>query len=101
MSMLTPDKITGIFCIADDFCKEYAQEVKKHQTLPSHGKKICNRACDMSDSEIIIIMLCFHFGFISQVFILPFCQKLRTRRHHNISAGRGIFCSEYLKKLFP
>jgi len=31
MSMLTPDKITEIFCIADDFCKEFAQEVKKHQ----------------------------------------------------------------------
>ena len=27
--MLTPDKITEIFCIADDFCKEFTQEVKK------------------------------------------------------------------------
>ena len=34
MSMLTPDKITEIFCIADDFCKEFAQEVKKHQLRP-------------------------------------------------------------------
>jgi len=25
--MLTPGKITEIFCIADDFCKEFAQEV--------------------------------------------------------------------------
>ena len=28
--MLTPDKITEIFCIADDFCKKFAQEVKKN-----------------------------------------------------------------------
>ena len=27
--MLTKDKITEIYCIADDFCKESAQEIKK------------------------------------------------------------------------
>jgi hypothetical protein len=27
--MLTPDKITEIFCIIDDFCKEYATEISK------------------------------------------------------------------------
>ena len=37
--MLTRDKITGIFCIADDFCKEFAQEIKKLQMLPEDGKK--------------------------------------------------------------
>ena len=26
--MFTPDKITEIFCIADDFCKEFDQEIK-------------------------------------------------------------------------
>jgi hypothetical protein len=26
--MLTPDKIIEIFCIADDFCKEFEQEIK-------------------------------------------------------------------------
>jgi hypothetical protein len=36
--------------------------VKKHQTLPCHGKKSRNRHCVMSDSEIITILLCFHFG---------------------------------------
>jgi len=39
--MLTPNKITEIFCIADDFCKEFAQEVKKtnfvRMTVPSAG----------------------------------------------------------------
>ena len=28
--MLTHDKITEIYCIADDFCKEFAQEIKKY-----------------------------------------------------------------------
>ena len=37
--MLTNDKITEIFCIADDFCKEFAQEFKKFKMLPEDGKK--------------------------------------------------------------
>lgn len=60
--MLTKDKLTEIFCIADDFCKEYASEVKKHQLAPIDGKKPRNRSCMMSDSEMITILLCFHFG---------------------------------------
>ena len=32
-------KITDIYCIADDFCKEFAFEFKKLKTLPDAGKK--------------------------------------------------------------
>ena len=60
--MLTQDKIIEIYCIADDFCKEYALEIKKHKRLPNDGKKRRNRSCEMSDSEIITILLLFHFG---------------------------------------
>ena len=60
--MLTQDKIIEIFCIADDFCKEYASEIKKLKRLPENGKKRRNRACEMSDSEIITILMLFHFG---------------------------------------
>ncbi|KAA6329444.1 hypothetical protein EZS27_021754 [termite gut metagenome] len=28
--MLAPDKIIEIFCMADDFCKEFDLEVQKH-----------------------------------------------------------------------
>jgi len=60
--MLTQDKIIEIYCIADDFCKEFAQEFKKLKTLPDGGKKRRNRSCEMSDSEIMTILLLFHFG---------------------------------------
>jgi len=60
--MLTQDKITEIYCIADDFCKEFAQELKKLQMLPEDGKKHRNRSCEMSDSEIMTVLLLFHFG---------------------------------------
>jgi hypothetical protein len=61
--MLTQEKIIEIFCIADDFCKEFSQEIEKHKTLSGKaGKKHRNRSCEMSDSEIITILLLFHFG---------------------------------------
>jgi predicted RNA-binding protein len=34
MSMLTPDKITEIFYVADELCKEFAKEFKKHSHSP-------------------------------------------------------------------
>jgi len=60
--MLTKDKITEIYCIADDFCKEFSQEFKKLKTLPEDGRKHRNRSCAMSESEIITVLLLFHFG---------------------------------------
>lgn len=60
--MLTKDKITTIFCLADDFCKEYDSEVRKHQLTPSDGTKRRNRSTRMSESEMITILIGFHFG---------------------------------------
>ena len=84
MSILTHDKITEIFCIADDFCKEFFQEVKKHQIRPSHGRKHRNRSCEMSESEVMTILVCFHFG------------SFRNFKHYYL-----FYVREHLKKEFP
>jgi hypothetical protein len=61
--MLTLDKITNFFFVTDDFCKNFAVEIAKHPKLPDEdGKKHRNRPCEMSDSEIITILMLFHFG---------------------------------------
>ena len=40
MSLLTKDKITQIFCLAADLCKEYSAEINSHKKLPAdEGKK--------------------------------------------------------------
>jgi hypothetical protein len=39
--MLPHDKIIEIFCIADDFCKEFSKELKKQLELPQGGQ-ICS-----------------------------------------------------------
>ena len=61
--MLTNDKIIENFCIADDFCKHFAAEMAKQPKLSStDGKRHRNHQCEMSDSEIITILLLFRFG---------------------------------------
>ncbi|GAB6009187.1 hypothetical protein MK137Hg11_000180600 [Dysgonomonas reticulitermitis] len=63
MSLLTNDKITEIFCAADEFCKEYSQVIKENRTLSiTDGKRHRNRQHEMSDSEIITILILYHFG---------------------------------------
>ena len=38
------DKITEIFCIVDDFCKEFSDEIARaKQVALSGAKKHCNR----------------------------------------------------------
>ncbi|KAA6314571.1 hypothetical protein EZS27_034832, partial [termite gut metagenome] len=46
--MLTPYKLTEIFCIADDFCKEFDLEVQKHQ-VEALDKKSYYRPSRMSE----------------------------------------------------
>jgi hypothetical protein len=82
--MLTKDKITEIFCIADDFCKEFDMEIKKHRIEAHNGKRRRNRSCTMSDSEIITVMLCFHFG------------SFRNFKHYYLH-----YVGEHLKSEFP
>jgi hypothetical protein len=62
MNILTTDKITEIFCIVDDFCKNFQSEMEKLQKLSEHDRRHRNRPCGMSDSEIITILLLFHIG---------------------------------------
>lgn len=55
------DKITEIFVAVDDFCKDFEQEIVKHQ-LMSKSDSTRNRKRTLSDSEIISILVLFHSG---------------------------------------
>lgn len=59
--MITEDKVIEIFCIADDFCKEFEQEMLKSPLpSPDGAPKSRRRKRMMSDSEIITILIAFH-----------------------------------------
>ena len=59
---ITKNKITEIFCIIDDFCQEYDKEIARMSICESDGRKHRNRKWTMSRSEIMTILICFHFN---------------------------------------
>ena len=94
MSLLTKDKITEIFCLADDFCKEYSAEIDSHKKLPTcEGKKTRNRKHEMSDSEIITILMLYHFGTFKNFksfYLFYVGQHLRCEFPKQLSYSRFI-----------
>ncbi|MGL5683681.1 MAG: transposase [Marinifilaceae bacterium] len=62
MSILSIDKITVIFFLADEFCKELQARAQKYHIEQSDGKKRRNHSSRLSDSEMITILVCFHLG---------------------------------------
>ena len=60
--MITDDKITEIFCATDEFSKKFDEDIENMPLLSSDGKARRHRAVTMSDSEIMTILIMFHFG---------------------------------------
>ena len=60
--MITEDKVIEIFCIMDEFCKNFASECEKNLLLEDKGHRHHNRKGRLSQSEIMTILVCYHFG---------------------------------------
>ncbi|KAA6311987.1 hypothetical protein EZS27_037001, partial [termite gut metagenome] len=90
--MFTPDKIIEIFCMADDFCKGFDLEVQKHR-IQTPDKKYYERSSRMSDSEIMTILVGFHFGTFRNFkhYYLFYVQKhLRGEFPNLVSYNRFV-----------
>ena len=57
--MITEDKVTEIFCMADDFCKFFDAMTAKY-TLKPTGKRKYHRNSTISKAEVMLIMILFH-----------------------------------------
>ena len=57
--MITEDKVTEIFCIADYFCKVFDAQMEKY-TFKAERKRKYHRESRMSKAEIMVIMILFH-----------------------------------------
>ena len=82
--MITKDKVTEIFCIIDEFCKHFDAENAQKVLISSKVTSRRRRSATMSDSEIMTILLLFHFG------------SYRNFKHYYLS-----FIKLVLKKEFP
>ena len=60
--MNTDYKVTELFCIIDEFCKHFDAENAGNLLEDNSGVKRRRRQASLSDSEIMTILLYFHFG---------------------------------------
>ena len=85
--MITTDKVTEIFCILDEFCKNLDAELTKNlhiAPIDEGYKRMRNRKGQMSKNEIRTILLCYHFG------------SFRNFKHYYL-----FFIKEHLASYFP
>ena len=77
--MLTADKVTELFCMADDFCKFFDKMTEKY-TLKSENKRPYHRDSTMSKAEIMLIMILFHdsgYRCLKHFYLEKVCKHLR------------------------
>ena len=77
--MITEDKVTEIFCMADDFCKFFDAMVAKY-TLKPIGKRKYHRNSTMSKAEVMLIMILFHdsgYRCFKHFYLEKVCKQLR------------------------
>ncbi len=72
--MITKDKITEIFCLADDFCKYFSSGLKKRRICD--GKVHRNKPGRLSDAEVITILILSQQGHpLPQTLLHPVCMQ--------------------------
>ena len=84
--MFTKDKVTEIFCIIDEFDKNLDGELKRNLRLPNQdgkGKRYRNRKGRLSKSEVMTILICYHFG------------TYRNSKEYYLNCIRGYFHKEF------
>ncbi len=78
--MITEDKVTEIFCMADDFCKFFDAMTAKY-TLKPTGKRKYHRNSTMSKAEVMLIIILFHdsgYRCFKHFYLEKVCKQL----HH-------------------
>ena len=76
------DSLVERFCWVDDFCRVFNQEYRSHLLTSEH--LVRNRPASLSDSEVVTIMIEFHYS-----------------RYADFKAFYLEYALVHLKKLFP
>ena len=59
--MFPESKVTEIYCMADDFCKEFTLQQEKYM-IEDKKTRHRNKPNRMNDAEIMVILILFHSG---------------------------------------
>ena len=89
------DKVTEIFCMADDFCRVYDRFVKVNGLAPKRAKskRKYHRDGRLSDAEVITIMILFHLGgykCLKHFYLNEICGHMRNLFPHTVSYNRFV-----------
>ena len=90
--MITEDKVTEIFCIADDFCKVFDAQMEKY-TIKSNLKRKYHRESTMSKAEIMVVIILFHssgFRCLKHFYKEYVCVHLRHLFPNVVSYNRFV-----------
>lgn len=113
--MLSNDKITNIFCLADDFCKIFNSSIIKSLLPEETTLNKRNRKFKMSDSEVMTILILFHisgYRCLKHFYLYYVCVHLKNYFPNTVSYNRftelqqkvilplSIFLKEVLTKEF-
>ena len=83
--MVTEDKVTEIYCLADDFCKYFDSIVEKYAIDTTNTiKRKCHRDNRLSSAEVMLIVIMFH------------ASGFRCLKHFYLE-----YVSVHCKNLFP
>ena len=91
--MITKDKVTEIFCIIDEFDKNFDLELKKNLLPVTDGKQHRNRKASLSDSEIMTILFLFHFWTycnFKHYYIYCICGHMKPDFPNAVSYNRFV-----------
>lgn len=92
IAMITEDKITELFCMADDFCKFFDTMMEKY-TLKSDKTRRYHRDSTMSKAEIMLIMILFHdsgYRCLKHFYLEKVCKHLRHLFPKVVSYNRFV-----------
>ena len=90
--MFTEDKITEIFCIADDFCRFFDAQMEKYTIMDSKKRKY-HRDSTMSKAEIMMIIILFHssgFRCLKHFYVENVCKHMRHLFPNVVSYNRFV-----------
>ena len=90
--MITEDKVTELFCIADDFCKFFDAMMEKY-TIKESKKRSYHRDSTLSKAEVMLIMILFHdsgYRCLKHFYLESVCKHMRHLFPRVVSYNRFV-----------
>ena len=92
IAMLTDDKVTELFCMADDFCKFFDSQMEKYSVRNSQKRRY-HRSGRMSKSEVMLIIILFHcsgYRCLKHFYLEKVCNGMRDMFPNTVSYNRFV-----------